>query len=172
MIPIGVRKNLVDWTRSRLTCASNLENYLFPLPYLAHVIRWLVSSCRGPYLFTYLSERFLIYFVTFWTDLGSDRFFLKKNSTHCGYQLIHVHANLFLVINFARKVGIDNTDSVWRNGKFVVLTIQLRNEFHVTVNLLRKWSHVTTKCDRKQKKWPTAQSSGHNSQTFAHMWNW
>ena len=35
-------------TRSRLTHASNLEKYLFSLNYLARVIRWLISLCRGP----------------------------------------------------------------------------------------------------------------------------
>ena len=34
---------------------------------------------------------------------------LIKNSIHCRYQLIHVHAHLLLLINFARKAGIDNT---------------------------------------------------------------
>ena len=51
----------------------------------------------------------------------------------------------------------------------MVVTIQLINEFHVTVNLLRNRSHVKTYCGRKQKKWLTAQSNGHNSQTFVHV---
>ena len=56
MIPIGVRKNLVDWTRSRLTHSSNLKNYLFSINYLAHVIRWLISSCWGPHHISLLTS--------------------------------------------------------------------------------------------------------------------
>ena len=39
-----------------------------------------------------------------WTDSS-----WHKNSIHCRYQLIHVYAHIFFVINFARKAGIDNT---------------------------------------------------------------
>ena len=73
-----------------------------------------------------------------------------KNSIHCRYPLIHVYAHLFLVINFAREPE-SIIPFVWCNRKFVVVTTQLTNEFQVAVNLLRKWSHVTTKCGRKQK---------------------
>ena len=101
-----------------------------------------------------------------WTDSS-----WHKNSIHCRYQLIHVYASSIFGHQLREK-GRNRWYIVWCNRKFVVVTTQLTNEFQVAVNLLRKWSHVTTKCGKKQKNWPTAQSSGHNSQTFVHVWNW
>ena len=59
--------------------SSNLENYLFSLNYLAHVIRWLISICWGP---IYFSAEFMTCFVTVWTDLGSALKGLHLTLTH------------------------------------------------------------------------------------------
>ena len=118
-------KHLVEWMRSRLTHASNLEKYLFSLNYFAYVIRTahFLTLRSLSYLSTYFSTNFLICCVTLFTDLGGALKRLHLTLTYYIFYFCFLRSIVLIVHNPCRQLAMSCGKWVflflffWENSK-------------------------------------------------------